>query len=154
MPNGKPFQQKPDTGAMFTQQRDRESQPAMKGTVTLSVELVGHLVRALQEGRPAVIEVAGWPNQKTNGETYWSLKVSPPYERPAYANATAGKQMVAPSPRQAYQGANGPGPRRPPAATPGQRSPAFEGVPPWLKRDQQQMKDWVAPKDDDDGVPY
>jgi hypothetical protein len=165
MPNGT-FEQKPDTGALFTQRQANERQPVLKGTIRLSPELLGYLVQALNEGRPPVIEVAAWNAESRGGQPYFTVKVSPPFEREGQqaqpqrqvamdARSTGGAGPNRPAQRfPPLQGANGPGPRRPPVAAAGQRPPAFEGVPPWLKRDQQQMKDWVAPKDDDSDIPF
>jgi hypothetical protein len=140
MPNGT-FEPKPDTGAIFMQRQANEKQPALKGTLTLSQDLVGELVQALNEGRPPTLEIAGWVKESRRGETYWSLKVGLPYERQG--------QAAQPRP-PAQHGSNGPGLRRPPAPAPaaGHRPP-FQGVPPWLTRDNpQQTQAWVA--DDND----
>lgn len=60
------YQRKDGDGALFTNRKQKDSQPDVRGDLLL-------------DGKE--YEIAGWQKATRNGEPWWSLKVQPKRER-------------------------------------------------------------------------
>ena len=72
-----------DSGALFANDRKQNLKaPEWKGDIELSPELLKKLAMELKAGNPAKMSLAGWNKTSKNGNTFISIKVSPPYVPP------------------------------------------------------------------------
>jgi hypothetical protein len=69
-----------DSGALFANDRKQNLKaPEWKGEIEISPELLKKLAMELKSGNPTKISLAGWNKVSKNGNTFISIKASPPY---------------------------------------------------------------------------
>jgi len=82
----KPFEVKPNTGALFanTYKKTDDQQPDIRGDLVLDKTF---LINIMDKSKDATckISVSAWKKQSKDGLKYLSLTASEPYEKPAEA---------------------------------------------------------------------
>jgi hypothetical protein len=74
------FEQKPNSGALFPNQKKAPNHPDMKGDIFLDKTfLIDQMDR--NKGNLVKISVAAWNNTSKAGKAYMSLMASQPYEK-------------------------------------------------------------------------
>jgi len=76
------FEQKPNSGAMFTNaQKKTENHPDLRGDVHLDKTF---LIQQMDKSKGALVKIAlsAWKKESAAGKKYLSLSASEPYEKP------------------------------------------------------------------------
>ena len=96
-------------GALFPRQKRSENSPDMGGDLMIEGDLLNYIMQNAGSGQ-VKIELGAWRRSDRNGKSFYSLKGSPPFERPAmdrgqgFGNQGYGRQG---GQRQGGQGGQG-----------------------------------------------
>jgi len=76
------YEQKPNTGALFPNQKKSDNHPDKRGDLFLDKTF---LIEQMDKSKGSMVKisVAAWENTSKSGMEYLSLKASEPYEAPA-----------------------------------------------------------------------
>jgi hypothetical protein len=74
------YEQKPNSGALFTNKKMSEKHPDMKGDVYLDKTF---LIDMMDKSKGSLVKIglAGWNNTSKSGMKYMSLLAAEPYEK-------------------------------------------------------------------------
>mgnify|MGYP003128052129 CR=1 FL=1 len=74
--SNKTYEPKPNTGSLFPNSyKEKDNHPDMKGKVLLGEDLIPYI----EAGKE--VQIAGWEKETRDGEVFYSLSVSTPYEK-------------------------------------------------------------------------
>ena len=74
------YEQKPNSGAMFINEKQTGSQPNLRGSVHVDKTLLENLINQ-SKGQLVEIALAGWNKKSAAGKPYISIAASEPYKK-------------------------------------------------------------------------